>query len=285
MNHKEFVEQFIYPKPTLNEIACPIDSDEKCSFFVQATTVLLRDNNILIVGDNRITDTLKNKLILISNIDLIKNTFDISYIEANSKERIFIYLFTANIDLETYNYGINIGVGSSTTKNTIFTTYELISDYLYPPALTIDKGKISLKVIDKNTYEDAYIHLNLDFDLITRDTINLRLETLPNIKKNKELYTDYFHGQIKKYQDFYFDYLKKKEDYKKQKEKEALLAEENRILFMRKIAIQGTLLIVLLIIIGVYLYRTSKLNKKNTPTKKTPKWKKKKDIVSNTKVV
>jgi len=276
MNHTEFIKQFIYPELVIDEIACPLNTNNLCSFFVKPTTVLLKDNNILIVGDNRSTETLKNKLILISNIDLNKNTFEISYIEALPIEKIYIFLLTSNVDIASYNCGVSIGVGSSTSKNTIYTSYELLSGYIYPPALSIDNGKISLKLIKDESYEDEYIHLDFDFDLVGRDTINLKLETLPTIKKNKEAYSDYFHGQIKKYQDFYDDYLKKTEAYRIQKEEAAILAEKNRILRLKKLAIQVTLIIVLLIIIGIYLYRNSK-SKKNI--KKLPKWQKKENII------
>ena len=248
------------------------------------------DNNILIVGDNRSKETLKSKLILINNIDLDKNTFDISYIESLSTERIFIYLFTANLDIDSYNYGINIGVGSSTSKNTIYTEYELLTNYLYPPSLSIDNGKISLKLINNNEiYDDTYIHLDVDFDLVGKDNTSLKLESTSNIKKNKDAYIIYFHEQIKKYQEFYKNKLKILEDERLKKEQDAILAEKNRILLLKKYAIIIISVTLLIIIIGIYVYRTSKSDKdkdnKNNKNngKKSSKWTKKKDIISVTK--
>jgi ATP-dependent Zn protease len=267
MNIDDFVQNFVYSDITYDEIKCPINSStNKCSIFVSPTTVLLKDKDILIIGDNRY-DEKANKLIYVSNIDLYNNTFNLSYIETIPTQKIYIYLFTTTPDSNNnYYFGLNITFPTENINNSLFSTYNLLENYIHPPIITIDNGNIALKLTNKTTNNIEYKHFPINFSLNSKD--NAKLETQENISKNMEGYKLYFHDQIKKYQDYYNEKLKILEEELKNKiqEKEIIVIQEkkdsNSMIFLIVIIV-----LIVLSIIGLLFY----INKINNSNKKRNK--------------
>lgn len=248
MNTIDFVKRFIFDNP-VEEISCPI-VDGKCTIFVKPTTVIVRNNDIFILGDNRQDEKNKNKVILIKNINLEKNTFDLSYMECIPTEVFYIYLFTSNITPISYSYGLTISL-SETGKNltgALFNDYNILQDYLHPPILTLDNGNLAFKLKEKNTNNIKYIHHIIDFDLIVESKI--KFEKRPTIDANKEKYNKYFSNQIRLYQEYYKEYLKK--IAAEQEEKKNKIQENTFLIFLQKYKyylIGGGVILLIIIII------------------------------------
>jgi hypothetical protein len=265
MNLDDFLQKYIYSNITYDEIKCPIDTyTNKCSLFVSPTTVLLRNKDIMIIGDNRRLEK-QNKVILISNIDLYNNSFNLSYIESLPTEKMYIYLFTTTPDSNNnYYFGLNITFPTSNINETLYSTYNFLENYLYPPIITIDNGNIALKLTNKTTNTVEYKHFPINFSLNSKDIP--KLETQENISKNMEEYKQYFHGQIKKYEDYYNEKLKILQEETKLKiieeeEKEIQTNKDNTSLIILIIII----VLIVLSIIGIlfYITKSKKKSKKN----------------------
>lgn len=274
MNTIDFVKKFIFENP-VEEISCPIDN-EKCKLFVQPTSVLIRNNDIFILGDNRKDETNKNKVILIKNVNLYDNTFDLSYMECIPTEKFYLYLFTNNITANSYSYGLSISLSTTGTNltNALFNDYNILDGYSHPPILTLDNGNLAFKLKEKSTNNIKYVHHIIDFNLIVEGKI--KFEKRATIDSNKEKYKEYFTNQIKSYQ----EYFKK---ITAEQEEQTLKLKSTNSNFLQKYKYYliggGVLLLIIIIIIVLLITRkkeriyqentTNSAKKKKLKSKKT----------------
>jgi hypothetical protein len=250
MNTLDFVKRFIFENP-VEEISCPVNKN-KCTVFVQPTTVIVRNKDIFILGDNRKEETSKNKVILIKNINLENNTFDLSYMECIPSEIFYIYLFTNNLNPLSYSYGLTISL-SETGKNltgSLFNDYNILQGYSHPPILTLDNGNLAFKLKETSSNNIKYIHHIIDFNLIVETKI--KFEKRATIDANKELYNKYFSNQIKSYQEYYKEYLKKIAAEQKQEETQQI--ESPTFLQKYKYYLLAGCITISIIILSIIIY-------------------------------
>jgi hypothetical protein len=258
MNTTDFVKKFIFDNP-IEEVSCPINNN-KCSLFLSPTTVIVRNNDIFILGDNRKDEKNKNKVILIKNINLERNEFDLSYMECIPTEKFYLYLFTNNITQLSYQYGLTISLSESGTNLTgaLFNDYNILEGYEHPPIVTLDNGNLAFKVKEKSSKNIKYIHHVIDFNLIVESKI--KFEKRATIDANAETYKKYFSNQIRLYQEYYKEYLKK---IAAEQEEDNKVIETSSSSFLQKYKyyfLGGGILIMIIIII-VLLYIKSKKSK------------------------
>jgi hypothetical protein len=254
MNHNEFINMFIFNNPTYNEVQCP-STEKKCKVFIAPHTVLVKGNSILIVGDNRQSKIKeRNKIILINNIDLDNNTFDMSYIESKLNKSLYIYLFSLITDTTSnkYNIGFTVSYGLEDYSKHMYSTYEEVENFLHPPSITLNNGNLALKFIDKTTNQIIYKHIPLNFTLNEKDDINYQTEEI--IKKNAEDYKTYFHQQITNYQNYYKDKLKLLEAQRILAEQEEVVkVEDNTELYKIIAMIVLIILLIISVIIAIFM--------------------------------
>ncbi len=259
MNHNEFVKMFIHENPIYEELKCP-STEKKCSVFMSPVSVLVNGNNLLIVGDNRKEKKInKNKIILISNINLEKKSFDISYIETIPTKTLYLYLYSVVSDptSNSYNIGFNITYGMEDNTKQMYSTYEEVVNYLHPPSISLDNGNISLKFIDKTTNKIIYKHIPVKFNLNSND--DPMYATQETINKNLEDYKKYFTEQISYYQYYYEDKLKLLEAKRIKEEQDKIQKEQDKIKLYKTIGI--IVLFVLLTISGIIVFFMPTKNK------------------------
>jgi hypothetical protein len=282
MNITEFIKKFIY-NGAIEEAQCPV-TNNKCSLFLSPTTVLAKNNDLLIIGDNR-TDQSGNKVILITNINLEENSFDISYMESISTEKFYLYLFTNVLTNTSYSYGLSISLsstGSAATilTNSLFNVYNILNDYSHPPIITLDNGKLALKLTNTKTNKLEYIHHVIDFDMVIQKP---KFQKKDILDKNKELYRQYFSNQIKAYKEYYLEQLRIAEERKllEKKEKEQKISSFK---IDKKYIIAGILFIlcICIIILIYFIYSRNKNTQIEIETETKPIIRKKKKIIKKT---
>jgi hypothetical protein len=265
MNTTEFVKRYIFDNP-IEEVSCPIKNN-KCSLILSPTTVIVRNNDIFIIGDNRSDEKNKNKVILIKNINLELNEFDLSYMECISTEKFYLYLFTNNITPFSYQYGLTISLSDSSINPTgaLFNDFNILEGYEHPPLLTLDKGNLAFKLKEKSSGNIKYIHHIIDFNLIIE--LKIKFEKREIIDANAETYKKYFSNQIRLYQEYYKEYLKIKAE-----QKEIIITPTVSESFLQKYKYYflGSIIVILLIII-IFLYIKKKKIKNIKKIKKIKK--------------
>ena len=270
MNTLDFVKKFIFENP-IEEVSCPIDNG-KCKLYLSPTSVLVRNNDIFIIGDNRKDEKNKNKVILIKNVNLENNTFDLSYMECIPTEKFYLYLFTNNINPTSYSYGLSISLSSTGTNLTgaLFNDYNILEGYSHPPIITLDNGNLSFKLKENSTNNIKYIHHIINFDVIVEGKI--KFEKRANIDTNKEKYKEYFTNQIKSYQE-YFKKITAEQEEDKVKSSNSIFLQKYKYYLIGG----GILLLLIIILIIILIVKRKKgddsdrssSKKKKSRTRKT----------------